>query len=144
MLVLGINGVALIKQFEGCRLTAYQDQRGIWTIGYGHTGPEVVQGLTCTQTQADSWLLADTHAASMAVLKDVDIILTQNQFDALVSFTFNVGIGNFAGSTLLKQLNAGHTALAADQFLVWDHVNGVPNAGLLRRRQAEQALFLKA
>jgi lysozyme len=72
----------------------------------------------------------------------VDVPLSQNQFDALTSFTFNVGVGAFEGSTLLKDLNENAIAPAADQFLVWDHVNGAPNDGLLRRRTAERALFL--
>lgn len=141
---LGAAGLALIKQFEGCRLTAYQDQRGIWTIGYGHTGPEVVEGLTWTRGQADAALLSNTHTASNALLRLVDIAMTQNQFDALTSLVFNIGVGNFGSSTLLKLLNQNHVPQAADQFLVWDHVNGVPDPGLLRRRQAEQALFLTA
>lgn len=144
MLQLGAAGLGIIKEFEGCRLAAYQDQRGIWTIGYGHTGSEVVEGLVWTQAQADSALLSDIRTAQAAVLHGVDVAITQNQFDALVSLCFNIGQGNFGSSTLVKQLNMGHTILAGDQFLVWDHVNGTADLGLLRRRQAEQALFLTA
>lgn len=141
---LGAAGLELIKEFESCRLTAYLDQRGIPTIGYGHTGAEVSVGQSCTQAQADQFLLSDTKTATLGVLKSLDVVVTQNQFDALVSFTFNVGIGSEAHSTLIKQVNMGHVLLAGDEFLKWDHVNGVANLGLLRRRQAEQALFLKA
>jgi lysozyme len=140
----GSAGVALIQSFETCRLTAYLDQRGIWTIAWGHTGCEVVEGLVWTQSQADSQFLLDLHQAETGVMSTVDIALTQNQFDALVSFTYNVGVGAEAHSTLVRLLNAGNIMAAADQFLVWNHVNGVVDAGLTRRRQAEQVLFLAA
>lgn len=144
MMQLGAAGLELIKEFERCRLVGYLDQRGIPTIGYGHTGPQVSVGQSCTQDQADQFLLSDTHTAVLGVLKSLDVMVTQNQFDALVSFTYNVGVGSEAHSTLIKQVNMGHNLLAGDEFLKWDHVNGVSNLGLLRRRQAEQALFLKA
>lgn len=139
---LGAAGTALIERFETCKLYAYQDQRGIWTIGWGHTGPGVVEYLTCTQAEADAWFIQDTQAACNGVTNTVDVAMTQNQFDALTSFTFNVGIGSEAHSTLIKLLNSGNTAGAAAQFLVWNHVNGVVDAGLTRRRTAEQSLFL--
>lgn len=138
---LGADGKALIESFEELRLAAYLDQRGIPTIGYGHTAG-VKMGDTCTQDQADAWLAEDAQAAANGVEKSLQVFCTQNQFDALVSFTFNVGVGAEAHSTLAKLMNAGDIQGAADQFLVWDHVNGVPNAGLLRRRQAERTLFL--
>jgi lysozyme len=138
---VGAAGLALIKQFEGCRLTAYQDQRGIWTIGYGHTGPEVIEGLVWSQDQADAALLGDLHTAVSAVMRDVDVAINQNQFDALVSFTYNVGAQAFADSTLLRLLNAGRPYLASAQFPLWSHVNGVEDDGLMRRRDAERALF---
>ena len=140
-MILGPKGTALIQSFESCKLAAYQDQRGIWSIGWGHT-LGVVPYQTCLQADADAWFIQDTHEAVNAVLRSLDVAVAQNQFDALVSFTFNVGAGSEAHSTLLSLLNGGHTQAAADQFLVWDHVNGVPNAGLLRRRTAERALFL--
>lgn len=139
---LSSAGEKLIESFEECRLTSYQDQRGVWTIGWGHTGPNVVQGMQCTQQQADMWLAADTAEATEAVNATVHVQVTQNAFDALVSFTYNVGAGSEAHSTLLSFLNAGNYESAADQFLVWDHVNGVPDMGLLRRRWAERTLFL--
>jgi lysozyme len=140
---LGAAGAALIKSFESLRLTAYQDQRGVWTIAWGHTGPEVVEGLTCTTEQAENWFLEDTQFAVNGVNVSIDTNISQNQFDALVSFTYNVGVGSEAHSTLAKLVNAGDMAAAAAQFPLWDHVDGVANAGLLRRREAEQALFLK-
>jgi len=138
------EGLALTEQFEGLRLTAYQDSVGVWTIGYGHTGPDVYPGLTITQEQASALLLQDVATAVATVNRLVTVPLTQNQFDALVDFVFNVGSGNFASSTLLRELNAGNTAGAAAQFLVWVYAGGVQVPGLLRRRQAEQALFQSA
>lgn len=138
----GLAGISLIKSFETCKLEAYPDPRGVWTVGWGHTGPEVVQGLVWTQDQADAQLAVDLHWAEAGVTRTVDIAITQNEFDALVSFTFNVGVGSEAHSTLVRYLNAHNIFMAADQFLVWDKVNGVENAGLLRRRQAERQLFL--
>lgn len=141
-MILGAAGSKLIQSFETLRLVAYQDQRGRWTIGWGHTGPGVVAGLTCTAEQADAWFLEDTGAAVRANNAVLDVACTQNQFDALVSFTFNVGVNAEAHSTMLQLLNAGNVDAAAAEFPKWDHVEGVPNAGLRRRRVAEQALFL--
>lgn len=136
------SGLQITKQFEGCRLTSYQDPRGIWTIGYGHTAG-IGPGMTITQNQADDFLMEDIQTAVNAVnsLVDVDVPLNQNEFDALVDFCFNVGAGNFANSTLLKLLNQGDYAGAAAQFDNWDYAGGVQLAGLLRRRQAETDEF---
>lgn len=135
------NGLALTEQFEGCRLTAYQDQVGVWTIGYGHTGDDVVAGLTITQAQAQDLLAGDVSSAAKCVNQVVTIALTQNEFDALTDFVFNLGSGNFTGSTLLRDLNAGNFTAAAAQFDLWDRAGGTVVAGLLRRRQAETAIF---
>lgn len=135
------NCLDLIREFEGCRLTAYQDQAGVWTIGYGHTGPEVVEGLVWTQDQADAALAQDAQKAAAAVLRLVDVAISQNQLDALVDFVFNEGAGHLASSTLLKLLNGGDPDAAAQQFPKWDIAAGETNLGLLRRRQAEQELF---
>jgi lysozyme len=132
----------LICGFEGCRLSAYLDQGGLVTIGVGHTGPEVHLGQTITQAEAEQLLSQDLSSAEDAVTRLVSVPLNDNQFGALVSFVFNVGAGNFASSTLLKLLNAGLVNEAAEQFVRWDHVAGVSSLGLLRRRQAEQGLFL--
>src|ERR1700761_7803938 len=135
------DGLTLTEQFEGCRLVAYQDQVGVWTIGYGHTGSGVVAGLTITQDQAKDLLTSDVAASAAYVNAAVMVELQQNEFDALVDFVFNLGRGAFAGSTLLKNLNAGQFDAAAAQFDLWDHAGGQVVAGLLRRRQAEEALF---
>ena len=138
---LSPNGVALIQGFEHLELDAYLDGNGIPTIGWGHT-LGVRLGDTCTPEQADTWFFQDTGGACRVVMANVDIAINQNQFDALVSFTFNVGGGAFLHSTLLRVLNAGHLMAAADEFLRWDHVAGVVSDGLARRRAAERALFV--
>lgn len=143
MMQLGPNGLALLKSFEKCRLLAYRDMGGVWTVGWGHTGPNVTAGTVCTQEQADAWLAEDVQAAAKAVTAHTDVPLTQNQFDALVAFTFNVGAGHFLSSTLLRLVNAGRFADAALEFPKWDHVDGQVSAGLAARRAAEQRLFLQ-
>ncbi|HEX4064519.1 MAG TPA: lysozyme [Acidobacteriaceae bacterium] len=140
-LAYGGKGLALTEQFEGCRLNAYQDQVGVWTIGYGHTGPDVIAGLTITQAQAQAFLQADVASAADCVNRLVAVQLSQEEFDALVDFAFNLGSGALAGSTLLRLLNAGNFTAAAAEFEKWDRAGGVVVAGLLRRRTAETALF---
>lgn len=140
-LIYGGNDLALTEQFEGCQLTAYQDIAGIWTIGYGHTGPDVTPGLTITQDQATQLLQQDVASAAGCVNQSVILPLNQDEFDALVDFVFNLGQGAFKSSTMLKDLNAGDFADAANEFDKWDHAGGKVVAGLLRRRQAEEALF---
>ena len=135
------QGLALTEGFESCRLTAYQDIKGIWTIGFGHVGPEVVEGLTWTQDQADSQLVLDLTKAEHAVNTLVTVPLTQGQYDALVDFCYNCGIGAFSGSTMLRLLNAGQFDDAANEFQKWDHASGKVVAGLLRRRIAEEQEF---
>ena len=135
------SGVQLTQQFESCRLIAYQDVKGILTVGWGHTGPEVVEGYTVTQVQADMQLVVDMHNAMSAVNRLVTVMLTQGEFDALVDFAFNCGCSAFAGSTMLKLLNAGSMQAAALEFAKWDHASGVVVAGLLRRRLAEVQEF---
>lgn len=142
MNTLGSAGEDLIKSFETLKLIAYLDQRGRWTCGWGHTGADVVEGTTCTPAQAEEWFQRDTQAAVDGVDTSIQTNVTQNQFDALVSFTFNVGVSAEAHSTMARLINARDFTGAAAQFPLWDHVDGVPNPGLLRRRQAEQALFL--
>jgi len=131
------QGLALTEGFESCRLTAYQDVKGVWTIGYGHTGSDVTEGLTWTQDQADTALVCDTQHAVNTVNRLVTIELSQTAFDALVDFVFNVGSGNFAGSTMLKLINSGNLDAAAEEFSKWDHASGQVISGLLRRREAE-------
>ena len=139
---LGQKGAALIKAREQLRLRAYKPTpTDKWTIGWGHTGPEVVEGLTWVLSQAEAAFERDTQWAATAVMKHVDVELNQNQFDALVAFVFNVGETNFAGSTLLRDLNARNYAGAVLEFAKWNHQDGKVLAGLTVRRQQEAALF---
>ena len=138
----GLSGLKLTESFEGVRLKAYQDVKGIWTIGYGHTGPDVHPGLVITQPEADALLTKDVQNAVRCVNEAVKVQITQDEFDALVDFTFNDGSGNFEGSTLLKDLNAGNRTGAAAEFLLWVNSGGHRIPGLVRRRQAEEQLFL--
>lgn len=140
-MITGEKGLELIKQFEGLRLEAYLCPAGVWTIGYGHTAG-VSAGDIITSEQADSYLRQDLAGAEKAVNHAVSVAINQNQFDALVSFTFNLGAGNFQKSTLLKKMNSGDYQGAADQFLVWVKAGGKKLSGLVARRQAERALFL--
>ena len=136
------SGLAMTEKFEGLELNSYQDQVGVWTIGYGHTGPTIAQGQTITQDQAALLLQSDVARAVHFVNNAVTAAINQNHFDALVDFAFNLGTGALLSSTLLRDLNAGDFASAASQFPLWDHAGGVAVAGLLVRRQAEQTLFL--
>lgn len=135
------DGMRLTESFESCRLEAYQDLRGIWTIGWGHTGPEVVDGLVWTQEQADAQLLLDVQNAVDHVNRLVSVPLSQEEFDSLVDFVYNAGGGAFKDSTMLRKLNAGDYAGAANEFDRWDHADGTVVSGLLRRREAETNLF---
>lgn len=135
------KGLKFIEGFEGCVLHAYQDQVGVWTIGYGST-TGVYPGLEITQEQAQERLQSDAQTAVNAVNRFVTIALNQNQFDALVDFTFNLGAGSLEHSTLLRLLNEGHYLEASDEFEKWDYAGGEPNEGLRKRRIAESTLFL--
>lgn len=137
------HGLTLTESFEGCRLSAYQDQAGIWTIGYGHT-KNVRPFDRCTQELAERWLQEDVQEAVYIVNRLVKVQLTQGQFDALVDFVFNLGGVNFEHSTLFLMLNQGRYEDAADQFERWAYAGGQKVAGLLRRRQAEEAEFKEA
>jgi len=136
------EGFKLLTTFEGCELTVYDDGGGVWTIGYGHTGDDVFPGLTISQTQAEELLRLDLEKFESFVEDAVEVQLNDNQFSALVCFCFNVGPGGFGDSTLLDRLNQGNYQGAANQFPVWNKVNGEPWLGLTRRRLAERALFL--
>ena len=143
---MGVNnytytGEALTASFEGRKYQAYQDSRGTWTIGVGHTGPEVHEGLVWTDSQIDSAFLADSQWAQDVVNKEVTVVISQDESNALVDLLFNIGSGNFDSSTLLRELNAGQSEDAAQEFDKWDRSGGQVLAGLLRRRQAETALF---
>jgi lysozyme len=142
-LSLSDDGLGLIQHFESLRLSAYPDSAGVWTIGWGHTG-NVQPGDTVTRAEADALLRSDVAWAETAVRNAVDVPLTQGQFDALVSFTFNVGAGAFENSTLLERLNAGDTTGAQDQFGRWIYAGGEVLPGLVRRRAAEADAFAAA
>jgi lysozyme len=137
----GASGLALTERSESLRLDAYQDSVGVWTIGYGHTGTDVREGLTITEAQAVVLLSADVAWAVTCVNKFVTAAINQNQFDALVDFTFNLGGASLAQSMLLRLLNAGDFAGAAAQFLRWNKAGGKVLRGLTIRRQAEMDLF---
>ncbi|HDT6063273.1 TPA: lysozyme [Enterobacter kobei] len=140
------KGIALIKQFEGCKLTAYQDSVGVWTIGYGWTKPvdgkPIRAGMTIKQETAERLLKTGLVSYENDVSRLVKVDLTQGQFDALVSFTYNLGARSLSTSTLLRKLNAGDYAGASDEFLRWNKAGGKVLNGLTRRREAERALFL--
>lgn len=132
-----------IKDHEGLRLTAYKDGGGVWTIGYGHTGADVREGLTIPLSEAERLLTLDLRVAEGHVNKLVQVNLNQNQFDALVSFVYNLGGDAFRSSTLLKLLNAGDYEGAANQFQRWNKDNGKVVPGLTNRRGKERELFLR-
>lgn len=140
------KGIAMIKQFEGCKLTAYQDSVGVWTIGYGWTKPvdgkPIRAGMTIKQETAERLLKTGLVSYESDVSRLVKVGLTQGQFDALVSFTYNLGARSLSTSNLLRKLNAGDYAGAADEFLRWNKAGGKVLNGLTRRREAERALFL--
>lgn len=134
------KGLDLIKSFEGLRLSAYKDVVGVVTIGYGTTSG-VKMGDTITKERAEELLREDVKRFEDQVMRLVKVRLTQGQFDALVSFIYNLGAGNLSNSTLLRLLNAGDYAGAAAQFERWNKAGGKTLAGLVRRRAAERALF---
>ena len=138
---IGQKGLDLIKRFEGLRLRSYLCPANVWTIGYGHTG-NVSSNQVITSEQAESILRTDLRKFEQAVSDAVTVALSQNQFDALVSLAFNIGAGAFAKSTLLRLLNAGDYAGAANQFERWNQAGGRVLDGLSKRRAAERALFL--
>lgn len=139
-------GRAAIMQREGVVLTAYKDSVGILTIGVGHTSaagpPKVTAGLKITQAEAASILSRDLAQFEAAVNAAVKAPVNQNEFDALVSLAFNIGVGAFKKSTLVRKLNAGDRSGAADQFLVWNKAGGKTLQGLVNRRKAERLQFL--
>lgn len=150
---LSNKGIALIKNFEGLRLKAYKDPAGVWTIGYGstkyHDDKPVHQGdILTSEIQATSLFCNTLMQYENAVNNNAKVILTQNQFDALVSITYNVGIGIMQMSTLIKKINIQDYAGAADQFLMWNKITDpninkkVVNETLTERRKKEREYFL--
>lgn len=142
---IGTKGTKLIQDFEGCELEAYVCPAGVLTIGYGHTGPDVKVGQRLTQNGATHLLLRDLARFERGVAAKVKVPLSQDQFDACVSFAFNLGLGAFGSSTLLKRINANRLSEVPAQFLRWNkaRVKGklVVLRGLTKRRKAEAALF---
>jgi lysozyme len=132
----------LIKKWEQCKLEAYQDVVGIWTIGWGHT-KGVQPGDTCTQEQADKWLQEDLYWCHQALNAGVQVPLSHNQREALLSFIYNVGGPAFLKSTLLKRLNEGDYLDAANELLKWNKAGGRVVRGLSNRRRDERTIFLQ-
>ena len=140
------EGLALIKAHEGCKLTAYKCPADVWTIGYGHTSaaglPNVKRGLRITRQQADALLVDDLKKYEAMVKRNVKVELTDNQFSALVSFTYNVGEGALKQSSLLKAVNSKKFGLVPSRFALWNKGGGHVLAELVRRRADEAALFM--
>lgn len=151
-LKISSNGITLIKRFEGNRLKSYKCPAGVWTIGVGHTGKvglkKICAGMKITDNQSTALLKGDLKTFENAVNTYVTVRLSQCQFDALVSFAFNVGAGNLKSSTLLRKLNEGYYLGAAEQLLKWNKADTDGDGdldvlpGLTRRREAEKKLFL--
>jgi lysozyme len=140
---LSASALDLAKQFEGCRLEAYLCPAEKWTVGYGHTGPDVYKGLTISQDRAEQLLKLDMQGAQSTVNNMVEPQINQNQFDALCDFVYNCGAGNFQSSTLLKLVNAKDFKGAKDEFGKWNKGGGKVLPGLTKRRAAEAELFAK-
>lgn len=139
------TGIDLIKSFEGCRLTAYKPvpTERYWTIGYGSYGPHVKPGMAITKAKAEEMLREELERFEKGVNELVKVPINQNQFDALVSFAYNCGLGNLKSSTLLKYVNQKEFSVAADEFGKWTRASGNVLKGLVRRRAAEKELFEK-
>jgi GH24 family phage-related lysozyme (muramidase) len=136
-------GIELLKQFEGCRLTAYQDSVGVWTIGFGTTAG-VKEGQTISQVKAEEYLRFDLAIFEKAVTESLKVPVNQNQFDALVSFTYNVGVSAFRSSTLLNLINEKtDKKVVAAEFSKWVKAGNQTLPGLVSRRKVESELFLK-
>lgn len=147
MMHLSPDGIRFLQGSEACRLISYRDGRGVWTIGWGHTGPEVQKGVRWSQKEADRAFEKDVAWATVAINTLVHPQLSQNQFDALVSFVFNIGETNFRLSTMLRKLNNSDWVGAQAQFARWNKLTDADtghlqvSAGLTRRRTAERNLF---
>jgi len=140
-MIIGKRGLGLIKEYEGLELEAYLCPANVWTIGYGHT-KTARKGMKVTEKQAEALLKKDLDWVEKAIEVNVKVSLTQNQYDALCSFIYNVGEGAFRKSTLLRLLNAGDYEGVQAQFQRWNKAKGVVLKGLINRRAAERALFI--
>ena len=137
---IGSKGLEMIKHFEGLELKAYQCAAGVWTIGYGHT-KGIQPGMVITEETANDMLVEELEEYENYINSMVNCPLSQNQFDALVSWVYNLGPANLQASTLLKVLNAGDYAGVPAQIKRWNKAGGKVLEGLTRRRQAEADLF---
>jgi len=140
---INADALALLKAWEGLRLTAYQDTGGVWTIGFGHVGGDVREGFTVTEEEAERLFRKDLGWATACVDQRVTVPLTDGQFGALVSFVYNIGETQFLTSTLLRKLNAGDYAAVPSQLARWNKDNGQVIPGLVNRRAAEAGLWAK-
>jgi lysozyme len=138
---LNKTSLSLIESFEGLKLSAYQDSVGVWTIGWGHT-KGVKRGQKITREEAEEFLREDLAEAAHGVEKAIKVDIGDNEFGACVSLAFNIGVGAFAGSSIVRYINRNQFDRAADAFLNWNHAGGEVVKGLTRRRQAERKLFL--
>jgi len=133
-------GIDLIKQFEGCETEAYKCPAGVWTIGYGHI-KGVQEGDVITETQAHEMLVEELKEYESYILNAVEVDLNQNQFDAMVSWVYNLGPTNLKSSTLLQELNSKNYNAAAQEITKWNKAGGKVLTGLVKRREAEASLF---
>jgi lysozyme len=142
------DGLALIRAFEGFRAKAYRDAVGVWTIGFGHTAmagaPGVSQGMEISRAEAEKILARDVAGFARGVARLVTAQLNDNEFSALVSFAYNVGLGNFSASSVLKAVNAADHEAVPRRLQLWVKAGGRVLPGLVKRRAAEAALFLKS
>ena len=139
-MIISDDGLEFIKQAEGCRLVSYRDSVGVLTVGYGHT-QDVHGGMAISEAQAEAYLRSDLEDVYRCIKALVNVPLNQGQFDALCSWIFNLGCGNFKSSTLLKVLNRGDYADVGAQIVRWDKAGGKVLAGLTKRREGEAEMF---
>jgi lysozyme len=132
--------IDMIKHFEGLKLEAYQCVGDVWSVGYGHT-KGVIEGDKITQDQADQWLLSDLHMVETHMQRMIKVTLNQHQWDALVSWCFNLGCGSLRRSTMLLVINANDLEGVTKELIRWNKANGKVSKGLERRRKAEAHLF---
>lgn len=134
-------GLELIKSFEGCKLEAYKDIVGVWTVGFGHTGNDVYEKQRISQEEAEELLKDDLCKFEAGVASLLKVKVSENQFSALVSFAYNLGLGNLKSSLLLRCINKNNVVGAEGEFKKWNHAGGKVVEGLTRRREAEAKLF---
>ena len=137
--------IDFVQLQEGCKLFAYRDTGGTWTLGTGTTfinGNPVVKGQRCSKAQADSWLKNDLQKSANAVNSAIKVAISLKCWNACVDLAYNIGCHAFEDSTLVKLINSGRMNEASQQFMVWDEVDNKPSLGLIQRRASERALFM--